>query len=232
MYFGRKRGKNLLFNKWKSSGVFFLLGCVNRELLWVSGHYTRPNEEIFVNVLYVKYNLLPLPPLGLFSHPSLKPVIFSSHPNCLSFLSAYYRKHTACFWRDFPRRWHKVYFVLPVASHWIICADNVQSAHANEVIPLRPLSWNVNFGTLEEDVLNKLWLVFHELRAAPWAHFQIYCFETASVWVVAALLYYRTTVIIFELSRRHSNLMLPSKSSNGKICGCFGGWVEYFSFTL
>lgn len=135
---GERGEKTCYLTSERAVFFFFLLGCVNRELLWVSGHYTRPNEEIFVNVLYVKYNLLPLPPLGLFSHPSLKPVIFSSHPNCLSFLSAYYRKHTACFWRDFPRRWHKVYFVLPVASHWIICADNVQSTHANEVIPLRP----------------------------------------------------------------------------------------------
>lgn len=43
---------------------------------WVSGHYTGTNEGIFVNVLFLKHNLLPLPPLGLFSDPSMKLVIF------------------------------------------------------------------------------------------------------------------------------------------------------------
>lgn len=172
--FWKKRGKkNLLLRKWKSSVCFFffssLLGCVNKELLWVSGHYTHPNEEIFVNVLYVKYNPLPLPPLGLFPHPSLKPVIFLSQPNCLSFLSAYYQKHTACFWRDFARRWHKVYLVLPVASHWIICADNVQSTHANEVIPPRSFSRNVNFGgrCSEWTSIGAPWAASHPVSAFP-----------------------------------------------------------------
>lgn len=56
--------------------------------------------------------------------------------------------------------------------------------------------------------------------------------KIASVWVVAAPRLYRHHRHNFELSRWHSNLMLPSKSSNGKICGCLGGWVECFSFVL
>lgn len=83
-------------------------------------------------------------PWGSFHTRHWRPSYFFHH--LIVFLSAYYQKHTACFWRDFARRWHKVYFVLPLASHWIICADNVQSTHANEVIPPCSFSRSVNSG--------------------------------------------------------------------------------------
>lgn len=110
---------------------FFFLEC---ELLWVSGHYACPNEEIFVNVLYVKYNLLPLPPLGFFSRPSLKPVIFS-HPNCLSFCLLIIRSVQPVF--------GEISLAGGIRSTlcclWHLTESFVQSTHANEVIPLRPL---------------------------------------------------------------------------------------------
>lgn len=58
------------------------------------GHYTQSNEGIYVNVpFFFKRNILPLPPLGLYSDPSMRLVISFSHPNCL-FLPAFYQKHT------------------------------------------------------------------------------------------------------------------------------------------
>lgn len=59
----------------------------------MEGHYTQSNEGICVNVLLLKHYILPLPPLGLFSGPSMRLVISFSFPNCL-FLYAFYQRHT------------------------------------------------------------------------------------------------------------------------------------------
>lgn len=49
------------------------------------GHYTQSNEGIGVNVLLLKHYILPLPPLGYYSGPSLRLLISFWRPNCLSF---------------------------------------------------------------------------------------------------------------------------------------------------
>lgn len=62
--------------------LFFFLGRLNG--VWVGGggggggHYTQSNEGICVNVLLLKRYILPLPPLGLYSDPSMSLVIFTS----------------------------------------------------------------------------------------------------------------------------------------------------------
>lgn len=72
--------------------LFFLLDCMDG--MWVGegeGHYTQSNEGICVNVLLLKRYILPLPPLGLYSGPSMRLVISFSRPNCLSFCLLFIR---------------------------------------------------------------------------------------------------------------------------------------------
>lgn len=72
--------------------LFSLLGRMDG--VWVGereGHYTQSNEGICVNVLLLKRYILPLPPLGRYSGPSMRLVISFSRPNCLSFCLLFIR---------------------------------------------------------------------------------------------------------------------------------------------
>lgn len=72
--------------------LFFLLG--HRDGEWVGerkGHYTQSNEGICANVLLLKRYILPLPPLGRYSGPSVRLVISFFRPNCLSFCLLFIR---------------------------------------------------------------------------------------------------------------------------------------------
>lgn len=47
--------------------------------------------SMLMSLFFFKRNILPLPPLGLYSDPSMRLVIYFSHPNCLSFCLLFIR---------------------------------------------------------------------------------------------------------------------------------------------
>lgn len=134
----KKQKKKLAMKQLKEQYFSCLVVWIESGLPWVSGHYTRTNEGIFVNVLFLKHNLLPLPPLGLFSDPSVKLVIFF-HSLIVFLFVCLLSEAYSLFLERFFCQWHKVYYVLPVAFYWIICASNVQSVHANEAVSVHAL---------------------------------------------------------------------------------------------
>ena len=80
----------LPLNQWKE--IIFLGGLHEWSVGGGgAGHYTQSNEGICVNVLLSKRYILPLPPLGLYSRPSMRLVISFPHPNCLSFCLLFIR---------------------------------------------------------------------------------------------------------------------------------------------
>lgn len=90
-------GTSLLFIWQCLDSVMYLKDTLRRkscflldglDAVWVGereGHYAQSNEGIWVNDLLSKRYILPLPPLGRYSGPSMRLVIPFARPNCLSF---------------------------------------------------------------------------------------------------------------------------------------------------